>query len=233
MASGDELRIDCAVESGAHCLLTGPAAGKVYGMDASGTAQRQHFSAKVDNGVLEWLPQETILFDGSGAVFSSRFNLGGQSRLIAWDIVCFGRPAAGEAFERGRFSQRTEIWRDGEPLVHEGLDMEAGGRLWESPAGLGGCAVAATVYACGCGDDAGALREARARLWERFPAPAENRAAHGAGGRSGVTLRGGVLMARHMGHDSAAAKGFCRSVWHVVRPLLLGRPPVPPRVWST
>jgi urease accessory protein len=189
----------------------------------------------LDNAVCEWLPQETILFNGSGAVFSSFFHLSGQSRLIAWDIVCFGRRAAGEAFEQGSFLQRTVIVRDGMPLVHERLDMEANGPLWASSAGLRGGAVSATVYACGGKDapeDAEALRGACARLQKMFLRPAKNGCDGRVGVRSGVTCRGGVLVARCLGHDGAAAKRFCFSVWRVIRPLLLGRRACPPRVWN-
>jgi urease accessory protein len=228
MVGGDELEIRCSVGSGAHCLLTGPSAGKVYRLGSGGRAQRQEFTASLDDAVLEWLPQETILFNGSCAEFSAQFQLGGCSRLIAWDIVCFGRAAAGEAFELGRFLQRVLILRDGRPLAHERLDMEAGGLLWSGPAGLQGASVLATMYACGREDDpqdAAALQAACGRLREDGLEAGE--------GVNGVTCRAGVLMARYLGRDGAAARRFCLNAWRVVRPLLLGRRICPPRVWNT
>jgi urease accessory protein len=236
MVCGDELKMQCTVETGAHCLLTNPSAGKVYRADRQRTPQSQAFSFVLNNAVCEWLPQENILFNGANAIFSSFFHLKGRSRLIAWDIACFGRHTAGESFEYGQFLQKTIIIRDTIPLVHEQLVMEANGQLWASPAGLQRKTVSATVYACGYKDDprdAKALEYACARLQRMLLVSAKTVVTGLAGGQSGVTCRGGVLIARYLGHDSAAAKRFCFTAWRVIRPFLLGRRVCPPRIWNT
>ena len=48
----------------AVALVTTPAATKIYRSDGRRAVQRQHLSV-LGGGTLEWLPQETILFDGA------------------------------------------------------------------------------------------------------------------------------------------------------------------------
>jgi len=69
-----------------------------------GTLARQ--TAQFDvQGLLEWLPQETIIFDGALAETAYDVNLGAQAGIIGWDIVCLGRTGSGERFARGDLAQ--------------------------------------------------------------------------------------------------------------------------------
>ncbi len=97
IADGDRLMLDTDVGAGAHALLTTPGAAKWYKCPL-GTAE-QRISFRVDaGGVLEWLPQETILFDATRARLSTEVNLAAEASYAGWDIVCFGRTAAAERF---------------------------------------------------------------------------------------------------------------------------------------
>jgi urease accessory protein len=225
LVSGDDLAIRCTVGPGAHCLITTPSAGKILRADSHGVAQRQTSTAHLEEGLLEWLPQETIVFAGAAARLSSSFFLRGKSRLLGWDILCLGRPAGREPFTGGSIAQRLQIWRDKTPLLHEHLRLEADGALRDSPAGLRGFSVCATFFACGRMDEAGdeaSLREACGRL-QHLEDPEC--------GCSGATCRGSILLARYLGNDAARARQFCLAAWATVRPALLGRKICPPRIW--
>ncbi len=64
IAGGDELEITVRAAEDAHVLLTTPGAGKWY--RSSGAWARQRVSLDLqDDAALEWLPQETILYDGT------------------------------------------------------------------------------------------------------------------------------------------------------------------------
>lgn len=66
LVSGDELRIEASVAEGGHALLTTPSAAKLYKADSHGVAWGQHTRLQVaKDAILEYLPQETIAFDGS------------------------------------------------------------------------------------------------------------------------------------------------------------------------
>ena len=236
LVSGDSLDIRCFVEPGAHCLMTTPAAGKIYRTDSHRVAQRQSYAAALEDGILEYLPQETIFFNGAGARMDTEFLLKGQSRLIGWDITCLGRQAAGESFIEGRLTQRTRIVRNGVTLLCDRMDMEGGDEWLLNPAGLHGHTATAVFFACGSEndtDDDVALRLACERLQKEYQTSSSGASSTTfSRGKIGVTCRRGLLLARCLSEDSAEAKRFCFHAWEVTRPLLLRRAASPPRKWN-
>jgi hypothetical protein len=48
-----------------------------------------------------------------------------------------------------------------------------------------------------------------------------------------VTVRSGIFLARALTDSLDEAEAFRAQVWGVIRPLLLGRKPVAPYIWST
>lgn len=95
LVSGDRLRIQAEIDPGAHALLTTPSAGKVYGTDSHNVAQGQDVELTVRDGVCEWLPMETIIFDRANAALNTSIELSGSAECIGWDILCLGRPQGG------------------------------------------------------------------------------------------------------------------------------------------
>ena len=86
---------------------------------------RQHFTL-ASHATLEWLPQDTILFPGANAAIQTVFHLTSASRLLAWDLLCLGRPVMQETFSHGMLQNRLEVWRDGLPLLIERLILQEG-----------------------------------------------------------------------------------------------------------
>src|SRR5437763_1468287 len=70
IAGGDELALSVVSEAGAAAVLTTPGAAKWY--RSSGAWASQDFSLRAE-GAPEWLPRETIVFDG--ALARLRFNV--------------------------------------------------------------------------------------------------------------------------------------------------------------
>jgi len=214
VAGGDELEIAVDASRGAHALLTTPGAGKWY--RSSGAWARQQLSFSVADGAsLEWLPQETIIFDGALAKLETEVQLAGDATFLGWEILCFGRSGSGERFTRGECCVTMEIRRDGRLLWLERGRIEGGGNLMRSEAGLSGRSVCATMLACGPGLGASTL--AQCRIIEDVP----------------LTLLPGVLVARHLGDSSELAKRCFARLWSVLRPALCGREAVEPRIWRT
>src|SRR5438105_10584460 len=71
IAGGDELSLE--VKTRGHALLTTPGATKWY--RSAGPWAKQKLSFDVD-GTLEWLPRETIVFDGALAQLECEIRLG-------------------------------------------------------------------------------------------------------------------------------------------------------------
>ena len=217
VAGGDALSLDVAVDAGAHAQLTLPAASKWY--RSAGPWATQRIAACVgERATLEWLPQGAIAFDGARAESSLRVELAASSRLIAWELVCLGRTASGERFASGRWRQRLEIVRDAALIWSERVDITGGSRLLDSAAGLSAAPVFGTFVLSPALDDA---------------ALAEARAVRPRSGECAVTRLPDVLVARYRGPASDDGARYFAALWSALRPRLLGRPAVAPRIWNT
>ena len=167
LVSGDDLSLDVRLGQCAHALLTAPSASKFYAADAHNVAQRQTNDLQVTGGVLEWLPRETIVYDGARAEMRTSVELDAASACIGWEMVCLGRPAAGETFTTGSVRQSLCVSREGVPLLHEVLRLEGGDALQLGACGLGGHAVSATLFAVGRGSASGESAKDEAEQAER------------------------------------------------------------------
>jgi urease accessory protein len=216
IAGGDELNLDVKAGEGASALLTTPGATKWYRTAGAWAKQSLAFGV---HGLLEWLPQETIVFDGALAQASCEVDLAADAGLIGWDIVCLGRTGSGERFRRGSFRSSIRIRRQGKLLWLERGRIDGGGRLLESPAGLGGSPVYGTLFASSLNLNQELLNETRK------PRPEA--------GRGAVTLLPGILLARYLGDSSEAARRYFIALWRILRPRLTGLEAIEPRIWQT
>jgi len=218
IVGGDELAVSATVELGARAQITTPGAARWYG--SAGATARQRISISVgEHGQAEWLPQETILFDGAIVESDLRVELCEDAAWFGWDIFCLGRSAAGERFERGRVRHRVEILRCGVPLWIERAKLDAGSRRLDSMACLRAQPVFGTLLATA----------------EHVPDDllSSCRALRTSSGEGGVTRLPGLFVARYLGDSTAAARHYFAAIWALARPALLGRAAVMPRIWST
>ncbi|MCL7939357.1 urease accessory protein UreD [Halomonas sp. ATCH28] len=220
LVSGDALSISTRVESGAHALLTTPAANKLYKADSHRVAWQQQTRLDVaDGGILEWLPQETLAFDGSRGEQCTTIALSGSARCLGWEVMALGRPASQLPYVSGRIEQRFRLTRDGRPLWLERQPLDPGHPRFLGRWGQGGASVQATLWAVGLDDEGEAVEVLREAL--------------GASARWAVTVRHGVLLLRYLGQERNEAWALCRLAWEILRPRLIGRPAHTPRIWLT
>lgn len=233
LVTGDELSLSAQLLPGAQVLLTTPSAGKIYAVDGENSEpslprqarpQLTSFSlSQAQDTYLEWLPQETLVFNGANARISTRFNLTGNARLFAWDLLCLGRPASSQWFEKGRCLTSLEVWQDGQPLQIERTDLAAASKMINAPWGLKGAHTLGTCIA-----SLVLPREEQEELLAALTAQ------YGQGDNLwGVTQKGGLLLVRYLGRDTSAAKAGCVFVWQQLRPKLINRPACLPRIWAT
>ncbi|KQX02183.1 urease accessory protein UreD [Massilia sp. Root418] len=221
VVGGDQLELSATVGEGARAFLTTPGAAKWY--KANGKVSRQSVRLHAAAGAaIEWLPQETIFFDHAHVELEQDITLAPGASYIGCDILCMGRSASGERFRSGRVVQRTRI-RQGERLLwwEQGALTPDG---MASPLGMDGHTVCATLLAVGAPLPAAVLAQLRS-----------DAAAAGAhvGAHVGATQMKGLLVVRHLGGDSEAAREIMLAAWRTVRPHLLGRAPFDPRSWRT
>ncbi len=217
IVGGDSLEINARVGAQAHALLTTPGAAKWY-RSAGAWAQQKNVFVLEKDACLEWLPQETIVFDGALARLHTEVSLDAGARYIGWEVLCLGR-GSGERFERGQCQSSVMVSRGGKPLWMERGGLAAGGLLMHSPAGLNGKTVCGTLTAVAENMDALDLNACRAVTAKK--------------GGAAVTLLPGVMVARYLGDSSEAAKQYFVALWQIVRTVVAGRAAIEPRIWRT
>jgi len=218
IVAGDSLRIEVDAGERAHAQLTTPGAAKWY--RSAGPIARSDTVLRAGEGALvEWLPQETLLFDGARATIRLRIELAGDARFIGWDVTTLGRTASGERFESGCMRQTIELLRSGTIHWCERMVLDGGSGALQSGAILSGAPVFGTLLAAGGDVDGGVL--------------AACRGASPVSGEGAVTRLPGVLIARYRGDSAHAARTYFATLWRVLRPAFAGREAVMPRIWST
>lgn len=214
IVGGDEIAIHVTADMGSHALITTPAAGKFYRSD--GRVAKQMVSLKIASGaIVEWLPQETIVFEDAKLISRNHIDLADDAKFLAWEVLAFGRPAAGEGFAAGLAQLQWRISRTGKPLLNEKLliDAEAFIANW----GLSGHSCCGSLLAYPAGKQE--LEIVRQIIGEQTS-------------RS-VTLIDGLLICRGMDQRADSMSAFFKQVWQALREPLLQRKAVSPRIWAT
>jgi urease accessory protein len=222
VVGGDELRIQAQVAEDAHAFLTTPGAAKWY--RSNGHVSQQVLKLKAEkNSVIEWMPQETILFNEADVKLHSDITLAEHANYIGCEILCFGRTASGEQFTNGRLRQRLSIVRDKKLIWHEQGCLIGGSKAMHSPLGLAGYSVCANLIAVGATTSAELINSVR----EAMHTCADD------SGKWGVTQMKSVISARYLGNSSEVARAVMLAAWKIVRPAVCGHPASVLRIWNT
>lgn len=222
VVGGDRLSLNFHLQANAKALITTAAAGKIY--RSSGQLAQQNIDIQVDSGAnLEWLPQETIVFDGAMYRQDLRVELAPQASILLWEITRFGRTARGEKFLSGEWRSHTEIWQQNSPLWIDRQWLKGGEKMLESPHGLAGKPVVATLAWVGEPVTAELVEKVRALQCEATIYPVNS--------TIGVTRLPNGLLCRYRGSSTAAAREWFVGIWHLLRLSFSERPCCLPRVW--
>lgn len=226
---GDELRIDVHADSNSHALVTTPSAGKVYGVKKGIEKQQQRVALNIAaDACLEWLPQETIVFNGANALLQSDIQLQADAKLVFWDMVCFGRPASQLGFDSGECTQVIRITREGIPLLIERNQVRGGGALQASNWGLSDHNSMGTfVMTLHTG------REQRQELTEMLAQTSTIGSHPHSIHRWGLTQKDDLFIARYLGDSASHCRRGFELLWQTLRPLMINKPAVSPRIWFT
>jgi urease accessory protein len=214
VVAGDKLKISLEAEQEAKALITTPAAGKFY--RSTGKLAEQTIEINIaDHATLEWLPQETIIYEGARLRANGIINLSVHAGFIGWEILVLGRPAAGEGFEKGELILHWRISCNGQLLYLDRicLDTAAFKARW----GMNSNSSYGSLFAYP------ATPALLLRVQDYF---AEKPGL-------GVTLVGELLICRGIDKHADSLRAFFESVWKILRPDIIGRNSCPPRIWAT
>ncbi len=224
IVGGDRLSTQIDLQSQAHVLITTATAAKIYrskALEANQTIQIQ-----LDRGAcLEWLPQETIVFDGANYRQNLQIELADHACWMGWEVTRFGRSASGERFLSGNWRSHTEVWQHGKPLWLDRQSLKGGSDLINSPHGLAGYAVVGSFALVGR-DVSDELIDRVRQLWREKCEAGEYL------GEAGVTTLMSGVLCRYRGNSSLEARQWFMDVWHLLRLFYINRPACIPRIWQ-
>ena len=212
IAQGD--RLDTAITAGPGTALTvASQAAERYYRSASGVPAQIRTALAVQPGAaLEWLPQETILFEGCAVDRRLDITLAEDAWFLGVETLVFGRQAMGETLQTIRLRDTIRVHQAGRLAWQDAIRLDGVGQdLLDRPAvARGGRAVATLVHAApNAADAADRLRSALAPFG------------------AGVSALDNLVITRIVAADGACARAAIVAALSVLR---AGRPL--PRVWS-
>jgi urease accessory protein len=211
VTDGDRLKMAIEVGPGASVVAATQAAEKIYRAAKGGGHCSMEIAVSVgEDATLDWLPQETIMFEGARLKRRTTADIASGGSLLACEMVVLGRGASGERFTAGLLLDSWSVRRDGKLVWTDALKVEG-----ETPVGAGFGAATALATVIGVWDDPQPrFEQARALLAEADRV------------RAGVTLVNGLMIARLLGEPAAVRVAASRFLAR-----LRGRSL--PRVWQT
>ncbi len=210
LAGGDSIEAGITLRAGARAQVTTPAAEKIY--RSLGDTSRIVTRIEVAEGaVLEFLPQEAILFDGAQLTRRMEARVAPGGALLAAEAVVLGRIARGEVWRRGALHDAWRLHQGGRLIWADALRLDAAAR--DAPFGLDGADSLGMILLLA--EDAAAHRELAREL---------------TGGAASL-VRPGLLLLRFLG-SAGAVRGAMAAAIPALRAAALGLPPVLPRLWT-
>nr|WP_275982001.1 urease accessory protein UreD [Frigidibacter sp. ROC022] len=187
VTGGDRLRLTARAGARSRLSLTTQAAERIYAA-SSGETGRITNSLSLDSGArLDWLPQETILFDQGVLRRALTVDMEPDATLLAVEPLILGRPAHGELLRQVALRDQIRVSRGGELIQADALRLvgDATAILSGPATGNGLGAFAALIYAA---PDADAFLDPLRAL---LPAPS-----------AASLIRDGLLLARLAAPDA-------------------------------
>ncbi len=218
LASGDRLAYRLDLGPGVRAVATTQTAERAYRAEGAAALVEAGFRVGA-GGWLDWLPQETILFDGARLDRRTRIELAEGAGCLMLETIILGRAAMGETLARIALRDRREISRDGRPVFTEPLSI-TDATLRRGAAALDGARAFASIVlvAADAADRLGRLRALLPETGpETSPEPGVDWAASALPGR---------LVCRVMAADGFALRR------QVARCLAVLRDGPLPRVWQ-
>ena len=219
LTGGDEVKWDIKAGQNTQGVVTTQACEKIYKSTGDAACVTSNIHVKA-GARLDWLPQETILFERAHLNRSLTVRLEGDARFMALEAVMLGREAMGETVLHATFKDRWRIYRD-EKLIHAD-DIAIKGDIPDIQAAsstLNAHAAFASFVYCGP-EDMDVLRAVLAKHFEG----AQNLGI-------GVSAMDGKITARFLSRDCYELRKTIIPFLNKVR-VSLGASAALPKVWN-
>ena len=123
LTGGDRMQITAEAAAGAHLVMSSQAAERGYRAQPGEVAQVD-VTLRADSGArIDWMPQETILFEQAAISRKMHVHLAeGASALLVEPLV-LGRRAMGEVVHDVLFQDQWRVWRDGKLVFADAVRL--------------------------------------------------------------------------------------------------------------
>jgi len=122
LVGGDQIALDLTVNDGAQLTVTTAAAERVYRSDGPDAEVRCRLTAATGT-VLEWLPQQTVFYDGCRYRRQFEVEAALDARVMVLEMLALGRHASGEVLGDVMIKDHWRIRRGGRLVLAEALRL--------------------------------------------------------------------------------------------------------------
>lgn len=220
IVGGDRLSFSLDLQRDSHVFFTTAAANKIYRTNGE-TARQDGVINQAAGTVLEYFPQEMIVFDGAEYWQTLRVNLAASAVWCGWEILRFGRTARGEKFVSGNWRGATEIWQDDELLWGDRQWLPGSPEVFASWNGLNNQAVVGSLALVGLDISEAQITEFRETMGQIRQ------------GLGGITQLPKGVLCRYRGDSTTEVKNWFIAVWKQWRSLYCPQILTIPRVWQS
>ncbi len=123
ITGGDQFDVTGHAGEGSHLTLTTQAAERAYRSIDVRTGRLDSKLSLAAGARMDWLPQETILFDGAALSRSLTVDMHSSSRFLMVEPMIFGRTAMGETVQAAELFDKITIKRDGHLLFADRVKL--------------------------------------------------------------------------------------------------------------
>lgn len=144
LTGGDNIAFGLDLGPGCRAVATTQTAERAYA--STGPTAALTFRANVGAGSrLDWMPQETLLYQQSHLTRRTEIDLAADASCLLAEMVVLGRAAMGERVTVARLTDQRIIRRAGRPVWADGLHLTPATLTNPSPALLNGARAFAVI----------------------------------------------------------------------------------------
>jgi len=149
VTGGDTFDTDISCEDRTTLTISTQAAERAYRAQPTETGRVSNRITLEGCARVNWMPQETILFNKCAFERSLQIQMDADASLLMVEPLVFGRTAMAETLSECRFKDRIEITRDGTPLFLDSMAIQGDASAHLSRLGTAGGAnaVASVIFA--------------------------------------------------------------------------------------
>jgi urease accessory protein len=211
IAAGDRVDSRIACGAGTRLSLTAQAAERCYRARPGEAPAEVKVELRLDaDARLEWLPQETILFDGARLRRRLEVDMAADAHFLALESRVFGRALHGERMRQLDLSDRVAVRHDGRPVLVDALELHGDAEAALSRRAVGAGAIASAMLVLVAPGAEALLQPVRDLLTRD----------------AGASAWDGMLLVRLVSRDAGQHRALITAVLSVLR----GGRPLPP-VW--